>query len=132
MLRSTIAIFLGLYFFLASTLLPKGDFALMQDLHGMYQQYASIDDPKEVGIIDFVFDYLLNGEAFSNDSYKGHPIPYNTVQFQHSANFMNFVVLTVPRIIPPVQTISYNYHIKNDCTAMCGFSARLLRPPVSC
>ncbi|MCJ8211907.1 hypothetical protein MUY27_19470 [Mucilaginibacter sp. RS28] len=133
MCKRAIAVFLSTYFFLASTLLPKGDFALMADLHDMYQQYTRIDDPKEVGIIDFVVDYLLNGEALSGgDMYKGKPIPYQTVQFQHQANFANVILIQHGFIKPAVKIFVKKHLVVNDRFAPEPFTRELLRPPVAC
>jgi hypothetical protein len=131
-LKRITACLLAVHFLIGSVLLPKGDFALLADLPGMYQQYTSIDDPKDIGVADFVVDYLLNGEAiFGADNYKGRPIPYASVQFQHEANPLNFILQSIllPAIKPQI-TFSKHY-IQNDPLIDLGFSHEFFRPPVT-
>jgi len=109
MFKKCLAAYLSVYFLLGAMLLPKGDFALLADIPGMYQHYKQIDDPKDIGIADFVIDYLLNAEGILGaDYYKGRPIPYNTVQFQHGANFLTFVLpsYTLPHSVEQVYLIN--------------------------
>lgn len=131
MLRSVLAILLSMHFFLGSTLLPKGDFALIADLPTMYHQYTIIDKPEDIGLVDFIVDYLLNGEAFNgHETYRGRPIPYNTVQFQHQANALSFVVVqwAMPMIKP--QTVYKKYYHENERLFYHDYRQDIFRPPL--
>ncbi|GAB2706263.1 hypothetical protein GCM10027037_35610 [Mucilaginibacter koreensis] len=123
---------LAIHFLLGNILLPKGDFALLADIPGMYQQYMNIDDPQDIGIADFVVDYLLNGEAiFGADTYKGCPIPYASVQFQHAANPLNFILQSATLSAIKPQFVLRRYHIQNDSLPDLGYSNEFFRPPVT-
>jgi hypothetical protein len=131
MVRSAIAIVLSVYFLLGSTLLPKGDFSLMADLPNMYEQYKAIDDPQDISILDFVSDYLLNGEAiFKTDVYNGHNIPYNTVQFAHQAKTISCILLAFSLPAVSIQIIHNLYVLKNDNAYIYLCCNEVFRPPL--
>ena len=132
MIKKGIAIVLSIYFMLSSTLLPKGDFALLTDLPAMYQRYTQIDDPKDIGVIDFMFDYLLNAEAILGaDNYNSRPVPYNAVQFQHEANFLTCVIPhTYPQFLTVI-TLNTTHYISDEKLTPTAFANEILRPPLS-
>jgi len=64
----------------------------MQDIPGMYRNYTRITTQEELGITDFIGDYLLHGKEIFG--HNGHDKPENNgnrVQFQHQANPLNVV-----------------------------------------
>ena len=50
-----------------------GDFSLMTDLPGMYRTYEKFITADEVGVIDFVGDYLLGGKSLLNHNHADKP-----------------------------------------------------------
>ncbi|MEO6149277.1 MAG: hypothetical protein ABIN95_02410 [Mucilaginibacter sp.] len=131
MLKSVAILLFCSYFLLGKMLLPQGDFSLMADLPAMYQQYKAIEEPEDIGVLDFVVDYLLNGEALEQHSKNEKPIPFASVQFQHEANPLSFIVLYYNLQIPQVQFFTISHFIKNDVINTPAHYNKLFRPPLS-
>jgi len=132
MAKSVTAIFFACFFFIGSITLPLGDFSLMTDLPGMYHTYEKLTTPDEVGVLDFVGDYLLGGKSLLNHNHADKPESRSlSVQFQHQASNFSFFEqhFYIPRL-------SIN-HFKIDHVASAisvettDFHAELFRPPLA-
>jgi len=132
MFKAAVCIFLSFLFFAGSTILPQGDFSLMQDLPSMYRSYSRVVTDEEPGLADFIGDYLLGGiELFGHDTSDksaSHPAGIN---FQHQAN-------PLPVLFSKASpSLTYMVEIKgkaicrkvDNLTAPC--SQELYRPPTS-
>jgi hypothetical protein len=131
MLRSAAILLFCCYFLLGKTLLPQGDFSLMADLPAMYKQYQAIEPPEEVGVFDFVVDYLLNGEELEAHDPHEKPIPFESVQFQHEANPLTFIVSYYSFPVPKTHALITKHFIKNDALIPPAHYNELFRPPLS-
>ena len=87
MLSSVFRIFLALLFFTSSSVLPMGDFSLMQELPAMYHNYSRLTTAEDAGVIDFIGDYLLGGrEIFNHNKNDKTDSSAGGVNFHHQAN----------------------------------------------
>lgn len=74
-------------------ILPLGDFSLIRDIPNMYRNYVKITSDEELGIVDFIGDYLLHGkEIFGHNENDKPQSDSNAVQFQHQANSLNILL----------------------------------------
>ena len=132
MYKRIICCFFAGLFLISSVVFPLGDISLMRDIPQMYQNYTKITSAEEMGIIDFVGDYLLYGkQIFGHNAHDKIPAKGNDVQFQHQASPLNVVLLHRPINLliapvtvtePPVQPhIIYNGDFRN----------KLFRPPLA-
>ncbi|HAL82826.1 MAG TPA: hypothetical protein DCO83_11795 [Mucilaginibacter sp.] len=77
--------------------LPLGDFSLMRDIPKMYQNYTKVTPEEEMGVIDFVGDYLLYGkQIFGHNEHDKVPAKGDDVQFRHQASLLNVVFSQIP------------------------------------
>jgi hypothetical protein len=87
MMKRSISGFLACLFLTSSFLLPLGDFSLLRDIPTMYRNYTKITTAEELGVLDFVGDYLMHGkELFGNNAHDKPQNSSSNVQFQHQAN----------------------------------------------
>lgn len=132
MLKSITCYFLACLFLASSTLLPLGDFSLLRDIPQMYRNYSKITTTDEMGISDFIGDYLLHGkDIFGNNGHDKQQAGNNTVQFQHQANALN-IVLTAQALTAFKATETQKNHILPRhlfCTS--DYHAELFRPPLA-
>ncbi|MBE7178126.1 MAG: hypothetical protein INR69_17115 [Mucilaginibacter polytrichastri] len=118
--------------FLGSTLLPLGDYSLLQDLPGMYRVYQQIDEPGDISLADFVVDYLLNGEElfehYENAQKGFDPTP---VQFQHQAE-LTAIAFFHTEFLPVKQA---HVHVPQNGSyapfATSDYQDEILRPPMA-
>jgi hypothetical protein len=117
---------------MGSVILPLGDFSLLRDIPEMYNNYTKITSAEEMGVIDFIGDYLLHGkEIFGNNERDKIPANGNAVQFQHQASPLNVVFQhhVVNFLHSPESIITYTTFYESRCT--CGYSDELFRPPLA-
>lgn len=128
-----ITMFLGCLFLISGFILPLGDFSLMRDIPDMYRNYTKITTEEELGVLDFVGDYLMHGkELFGNNQHDKPQTPSNSVQFQHLANpllaeipLILFVIVILPRSrrVQPTRII---------LQATTDYQNKCFRPPLAC
>src|SRR5258708_11651192 len=131
MLRRITACFLSLFFLTGSVVLPLGDFSLVEDLPAMYHSYEKLATPEEVGVIDFIGDYLFAGKALFGHNKTDKPESSGmSVQFQHSPSAFNFLYseLELPDLVIKDFKITYKQSITPITTT--DFQAELFRPPL--
>lgn len=122
---------LACFFLMASVIFPLGDISLMGDIPGMYQNYTKITSAEELGVIDFIGDYLLHGkQIFGHNERDKIPAKGNDVQFQHQASPPNVVFSNVHQVlfVAPVAILSHpefspEFYISNNRN-------KLFRPPL--
>ncbi|MES2268643.1 MAG: hypothetical protein V4520_17890 [Bacteroidota bacterium] len=132
MLKRILSWFMACLFLGSSILLPLGDFSLMRDLPEMYRNYAKITTSEELGVIDFIGDYLLHGkEIFGNNEHDKAQANGNSVQFQHRASSLNVVLLHQPisllftsESLVPHPLFSQPFHTSD-------YRDELFRPPLA-
>jgi hypothetical protein len=132
MYRKIICYFLASLFLTGSVMLPLGDFSLMRDIPKMYQNYTKITSGEEMGVIDFIGDYLLYGkQIFGHNEHDKAPAKGLDVQFQHQASPLNVVVSQLPF------TLFFNYfsiltHPSfNQVFYTSDYRNTLFRPPLA-
>ncbi|QKJ29259.1 hypothetical protein HQ865_05655 [Mucilaginibacter mali] len=121
MIHRVTAYLIAGYFLLSSVLLPLGDFSLIRDLPRMYHAYQQVAAPDEMGIADFIGDYLLDGKTLLG--HNKEDAPANTaVKFQHADGLLSVPALhfhmrgvtvaeVVTKYIPaPIPAISPKFH----------------------
>ena len=117
---------------MGSVVFPLGDFSLARDLPEMYRNYSKITTPEELGLIDFIGDYLLHGKEIFGHNIQDKPQnSTNNVQFQHQP--APFSVVLTP--VYPLK-IATPLHIKNHLIIpvpanISGFKSTLFRPPLT-
>jgi hypothetical protein len=131
MLKRTICGFLACLFLTGSIMLPMGDFALMRDIPTMYKNYSKITSQEEMGIIDFIGDYLLHGkQIFGHNEHDKIPAKGSEVQFQHQATPLNIVIshCTTTLLVVPIATLIRSIHPSIFYTG--DYRNTLFRPPL--
>jgi hypothetical protein len=132
MYRKIICYFLASLFLISSVMLPLGDFSLLRDIPDMYRNYTKITTAEELGVIDFIGDYLLHGkEIFGNNEHDKPANGSNTVQFQHQASQLNVVFLQLPisLFIAPESILTHPLFYQQFHTS--NFRNKLFRPPLA-
>ncbi|OIQ63416.1 hypothetical protein GALL_550430 [mine drainage metagenome] len=113
-------------------MLPLGDFSLLRDIPKMYQNYTKITSEEEVGVIDFIGDYLLYGkQIFGHNEHDKVPAKGNDVQFQHQASPLNIVLLhrTITALIAPAAMLTHPVQAPVFYTG--DYRNKLFRPPLA-
>ena len=132
MLKRITCGFLACLFLTGSIMLPMGDFSLMRDIPKMYENYSKITSQEEMGVIDFIGDYLLYGkQIFGHNEHDKIPAKGNEVQFQHQASPLNIVFLhrTINLSVAPVATLTHPIHSPIFYTG--DYRNTLFRPPLA-
>jgi hypothetical protein len=123
---------LACLFLTGSIVLPLGDFSLMRDIPKMYQNYTKITSEEEMGVIDFIGDYLLYGkQIFGHNEHDKIPAKGNDVQFQHQASAPNIVFLYHMSTLF-VETVAIATHQTHYTIFYTGdYRNALFRPPLA-
>lgn len=132
MLKRITCYFLACLFLASSTLLPLGDFSLLRDIPQMYHNYTKITTADEMGITDFIGDYLLHGkDIFGHNGNDKQQAGSNTVQFQHQANALNIVL--AGHTLTPISTIETAKVrvLPTQRFRTSDYHAELFRPPLA-
>jgi hypothetical protein len=132
MLKRLVSGFLVCMFLMSSFLLPLGDFSLMCDIPGMYGNYTKITTDDELGVLDFVGDYLMHGkELFGNNAHDKPQTSTNNVQFQHQANpLLAEIPLIFFRLVNLPQS-RVTRLISNIVQATTDYQNECFRPPLA-
>lgn len=132
MVKKIISYILASLFLTSSVLLPLGDFSLVRDLPGMYHNYTKITTDEELGIVDFIGDYLLHGkEIFGNNEHDKPQNSADSVQFQHQPNSLIIAFLHRPVILLFLQEPVSAYPIVKQIFSTSDYRDELFRPPLS-
>jgi len=127
-----ITLWMACFFLGGSILLPLGDFSLLRDIPVMYHNYTKITTPEEMGIMDFVGDYLLHGkELFGHNEHDKPQSASNNIQFQHQANPLTVVLQAIPPNMLFVPELKKDYKPCNKITMPTEYPETLYRPPLS-
>ncbi len=98
----------------------------------MYRNYTKITTAEEMGVIDFIGDYMLHGkEFFGHNAHDKTQNASNSVQFQHQASPLNVVLLLFHLYIIKVPEIKKAYAVCIKSIMPPGYHQELLRPPLS-
>jgi hypothetical protein len=98
----------------------------------MYRNYSKITTYEELGILDFIGDYLLHGkEIFGHNTNDKPQNADNNVQFQHQpAPF--YIILIPVQLHLMVLTKELTVHPSVCITAITSdFKNKLFRPPLA-
>lgn len=132
-MKSRVAAYLLMaYFLMGSTLLPLGDFSLIQQLPRMYAAYQKVASPEEADIMDFIGDYLLNGRQLLGHNKADRPEKQGSaIQFQNAGYFAAVVEVAQhwPLIIEQehfADHVAVYLHGKTS-----DFYSELFRPPLA-
>jgi hypothetical protein len=123
---------LACLFLTGSVIFPLGDFSLMRDIPKMYQNYSKVTCEEELGIIDFVGDYLLYGkQIFGHNEHDKAPAKGDEVQFQHQASPPNVVFSKLHQIlfIAPISIFPHPEFNPEFYTS--DYRNKLFRPPLA-
>jgi len=127
-----ITLVIACFILISSLIFPLGDFSLTRDLPEMYRNYSKITTPEELGVIDFIGDYLLHGkELFGHNANDKQQNAANNVQFQHQP-VPFYIVLTPVQLDMATITPDIIAHPPIRITANTSdFKNRLFRPPLA-
>ena len=133
MLQKIILGFIACLLLSGSAILPLGDFSLMRDIPDMYGNYSKITTQDELGIIDFIGDYLLHGkDLFGHNAHDKQPTGNSGVQFQHQANPLNIAFFSGTKVALAIgreKICVHTYFIQQFLAS--GHRKGLLRPPLA-
>jgi hypothetical protein len=132
MLKRILSWFMACLFLGSSILLPLGDFSLMRDIPQMYHNYTRIASDEEVGMVDFIGDYLMHGkDIFGHNEHDKVPAKGCDVQFQHQASPLNVLFSHSPLkvLVAPVAILTHSSFISNFTTS--DYRDELFRPPLA-
>nr|WP_294900271.1 hypothetical protein [uncultured Pedobacter sp.] len=124
-------ILIGCYFLLGQLIFPLGDFSLMKDFAPMYHRYTQVEHADEIGVGDFIFDYLLHGETiFGKNKKEATNKDYGSVQFTHQANSMSFILLASEFSYSKVEIEKPIVQQLKSPFFPIGFRNQIFRPPL--
>jgi hypothetical protein len=132
MVKKTISLVMACFILTGSVIFPLGDFSLTRDLPAMYHNYIKIAEPEELGVMDFIGDYLLHGkELFGHNNKDKAPDATNNVQFQHQASSPNIMIGQHHQtlFIIPYTVLTHPAFIKIFYTS--NYQNKLFRPPLA-
>jgi len=110
MLRRITAYILTSLFLIGGAFLPLSDFALPKDLPAMYHNYEKLATPEEVGLLDFIGDYLFAGKTLLGHNKNDKPESSSTsVQFQHSPSAFNSFYNRFEAQYIPIKDLEINH-----------------------
>ncbi|MCR8560864.1 hypothetical protein KXD93_24620 [Mucilaginibacter sp. BJC16-A38] len=124
--------FLASLFLTGSLILPLGDFSLLRDIPKMYHNYTLITSAEEVGVIDFIGDYLMHGkDLFGHNEHDKTPAKGCDVQFQHQASPLNIVFShsQIRLLDRPAVDLEHPAFLPNFYTS--DYRNELFRPPLA-
>ena len=132
MVKRMITLCMACFLLGGSIFLPLGDFSLLRDIPSMYRNYSKIASPDELGMLDFIGDYMLHGkDLFGHNVHDKAQTPSNNVQFRHPANPLSVVFQTNPSNVLFVPELKKNYKPCNKITIPAEYPETLYRPPLS-
>ena len=132
MMKRIITIGMASLILTGSLIFPLGDFSLTRDLAETYHNYSKITTPEELGVLDFVGDYLLHGkELFGHNSNDKSQHSGDNVQFQHQPVPTYVVFVPVPSclVFTPRDIIAHPQF--REIPLSNRFKDKLFRPPLT-
>lgn len=124
--------FLAILYLTGSVIFPLGDFSLMRDIPKMYQNYSKITCQEELGVVDFVGDYLLYGKQIFGHNHRDKvPAKGNEVQFQHQASPSNVLFNQLYQILFIIPFILLFHAPFNPVINTSDYKNKLFRPPLT-
>ncbi|WP_158992042.1 hypothetical protein [Mucilaginibacter sp. L196] len=97
----------------------------------MYQSYTKLANPEEVGIVDFVGDYLFAGRALlghnKNDKSENSS---TSVQFQHAPIGFNLVYSRAETVCILIKDFKITHSQFKNPIETTGYHPELFRPPL--
>ena len=131
MIKKAITLCTACLILAGSVIFPLGDLSLVRDLPVMYRNYSKITTAEELGVLDFIGDYLLHGkEIFGHNSHDKHQGASDDVQFQHQPNPLCVALYftSYPTFVAPLTKESHTSC--NKPIATTDYQQKLLRPPL--
>jgi len=97
----------------------------------MYQSYTKLANPEEVGIVDFVGDYLFAGKSLlgHNKSDKSESSS-TSVQFQHAPIGFNLVYSRTETVCILIKDFKIIHSQFKNPIEITGYHPELFRPPL--
>ncbi len=132
MVKKTITLVMACFILTGSVVFPLGDFSLTRDLPEMYRNYTKIAEPEEMGLVDFIGDYLLHGkELFGHNNKDKAQDATNNVQSQHQASSPNFMLGQHHQIlfVAPYTMFAHPAFVITFYTS--NYRNKLFRPPLA-
>ena len=130
MKRSVIAGILVLFFLAGSSILPLGDFSLMNDLPSMYKDYCKVrvGDPD---VLDFIGDYLMGGKDILGHNREDKPVKSSSpIHYQHQASMSLFYSVQFSEFPAKTQPDIIEHIIQKQLFHTSDYQGKLLRPPL--
>lgn len=132
MVNTLTRIFLAILFLTSSSILPMGDFSLMQELPAMYHNYTRLTTDVDAGVIDFIGDYLLGGkEIFNHNKNDKTDSSAGGVNFHNQANPLPFIFLKSLESKACVSELRKQVNTIQIPSISTAFQSNLFRPPIS-
>ena len=132
MYKRMLCCFLATLYLTGSVIFPLGDFSLMRDIPRMYQNYSKVTCAEELGVVDFIGDYLLYGkQIFGHNQRDKVPGKGNEVQFQHQASATNVVFNQLYQILFIIPFILVSHASFNLVIYSSDYRSKLFRPPLA-
>lgn len=104
----------------------------MRDIPKMYQNYSKVTCAEELGVVDFIGDYLLHGkQIFGHNERDKAPAKGSEVQFQHQANPPNVVFSQLYQILFIIPFILLSHSSFNELIYSSDYKSKLFRPPLA-
>jgi hypothetical protein len=132
MIKKTITLYMVCLILMGSVIFPLGDLSLVRDLPDMYRNYSKITTPEELGVLDFIGDYLLHGkEIFGHNAHDKHQGASNDVQFQHQPNPLCIALHTTSYFTFVASEVEKIHTVCNKPIATTNYRQKLFRPPLA-
>lgn len=132
MLKRIACCCLASLFLTAGLVLPLGDFSLLRDIPKMYQNYTKITSAEEMGVIDFIGDYLLHGkDLFGHNEHDKAPVKGCDVQFQHQASQLNIIFSHKPITLLNTHVVVLVHPVFVPNFYSSNYRNKLFRPPLA-
>ncbi|MGN6640864.1 MAG: hypothetical protein ACTHJ8_18280 [Mucilaginibacter sp.] len=128
--RSVIAGILALFFVTGSSILPLGDFSLMNDLPSMYKAYCHVR-VGEPDVLDFIGDYLMGGKDILGHNHEDRPVKSSPIHYQHQASMSLFYMLQLSDLPAKLQTDIIEHIVQKQLFHTSDYQGKLLRPPLA-
>lgn len=98
----------------------------------MYQNYTKITSDEEIGVIDFIGDYLMHGkDLFGHNDHDKTPAKGCDVQFQHQPSPLNIIFSHAAITLLITPTIDQVHPIFVSHFYTSGYRNELFRPPLA-
>lgn len=98
----------------------------------MYRNYSVITTSDELGVMDFVGDYLLQGkELFGNNRQDKAQTGDNGVQFQHQASPLQVILAAGHLTLILISESEKEHPVTQQPFLSSTFRNKLFRPPLA-